>query len=110
MDTHRSIRYLQQSTSQNGLVIHLGSLNFKAKKTDVERLFKEHGFDECTFFWPDVPPNQLSDHKGWCRVQFAEKEVAERAKSALQNKPLMGRPIKIGQIENTAVSADQGTR
>jgi RNA recognition motif-containing protein len=110
MATHQSIRYLQQRASQNGLVIHLGSLNFKAKKTDIEKLFKERGFDKCTFFWPDMPPNQPGEHKGWCRVQFAEKEVAERAKSALQNTPLMGRPIKIGSIENTAVSTDRGTR
>lgn len=108
MATHQSIKYLQQRASQNGLVIHLGSLNFKAKKTDVEKLLKEHGFDKCTFFWPDLPPNQPGEHKGWCRVQFAEKRIAECAKSALQNTPLMGRPIKIGSIENNAVSSDQG--
>lgn len=103
MATHQSLKYLQQRASHSGLVIHLGSLNFKAKKTDVENFFKERGFDRCTFFWPDVPPNQPGEHKGWCRVQFAEKEAADRAKSASQNTPLMGRPMKIGVIENTVV-------
>jgi hypothetical protein len=110
MATHQNIRYLQQRASQNGLVIHLGSLHFKAKKNDIEELLKEHGFDKCTFFWPDMPPNQPGEHKGWCRVQFAEKKIAESAKSALQNMRLMGRPIKIGSIENTAVSTDQVIR
>jgi hypothetical protein len=101
---------MQQRASQNGLLIHLGSLHFKAKKIDIEKHLKERGFDECTFFWPDVPPNYPGEHKGWCRVQFAEKEVAERAKSALHDTLLIGRPIKIGSIENTAVSTDRGTR
>lgn len=104
MADHQSIKQLRQSACQDGRVIHLANLNLVSKKTDVERLVRERGFSRCTFFWIDMPPNEPRQHKGWCRVQFADKETAEAAKSALENASLKGRPIKIGTIPSTAVS------
>jgi hypothetical protein len=109
MATHQNIKDLAPRALQDGLVIHLRDLHFKAKKTDLENLLKRHGFDQCNFFWPAPPPNQLSEQPGWCRVQLADKETAELAKSALQNVRLIGRPIKIGTIANTAVSIERVT-
>ncbi|KAF7543824.1 hypothetical protein G7Z17_g10423 [Cylindrodendrum hubeiense] len=105
MSTHKSIRFLPPRAVQTGSVIHLGNLHFKAKKTDVEHVLKDKGFSTCCFYWPDVPTTDPNEHKGWCRVLFLDHDTAERAKSALHDALLKGRPIKIGTINLSSPSS-----
>ncbi len=104
MATHQSIRDLHLRAVQNGLVIHLHSLHFKAKKTDVEQAARNCGFDRCTFHWAEVASTNTNEHNGWCRIQFPDRDTAKRATSPLNDAPLMGINMKTGTLGNTAVS------
>lgn len=104
MSTHKGIRHLRQPDLQSGLAIHLFDLNFQATKLDLEQVLKGLGFDQCIFYWPYVPPSDTKEHKGWCRVQFVDKDTTERAKRTLLDASLKGRRVKIGSIPSSVVS------
>lgn len=105
--TDKKIRQLRHIAIQNGFVIQLGSLHFMAKKTDLEQLLKDRGSKDAYSSGPSHLPLLPGEHPGWCRVQFADKNMAECAKGTLNNVRLRERPMKIGFIKSPAVSIPQ---
>ncbi|KAH8879243.1 hypothetical protein GQ53DRAFT_834304 [Thozetella sp. PMI_491] len=100
MSAHKSINQLDQAVTQEGRAIYLGNLNFRAKKADVEQLLRDRGFDNCTFYWPDLQgPGQ--NHTGWCLVQFGDKDTAECAMAKLSQALLAGRAMNTGPPKRT---------
>jgi hypothetical protein len=107
---HKSIGTFHTKAINQGQVIHLGNLHFKATKAQVEQKLKEQGFNGCTFYWLDLPDDS---HKGWCHVQFADKATAERAMAILPKASINGRlvkagPIKKGNFPRVRIQASKG--
>ncbi|KAK7422563.1 hypothetical protein QQX98_001586 [Neonectria punicea] len=98
MPTHNNIRSLPLPAIQSGLVVHLLNLDFNAKKTDIEQILRDHGFEGCILYWAHPTKGHRGEHMGWCRVQFVDKDTAERARSALAHASFKGRPLKIGHV------------
>lgn len=103
MSSHQNQQGFSQKAASDGLVIHLANLHFKAKKAEIEKLLRDQGFQNCVFHWPKLDKNVAEEHKGWCRVEFADQAMAAKARETLPTVNFRGRKLKIGQIPTSSV-------
>ncbi|RDA88646.1 hypothetical protein CP532_4098 [Ophiocordyceps camponoti-leonardi (nom. inval.)] len=82
---------------KTGRRIYLGNLPYTVKPYDVEEMLATNGFDQVDNIHISVDPVSARN-PGYCFVDFADRETAERALGELVTE-IGGRPLKVGPCE-----------
>jgi RNA recognition motif-containing protein len=93
MTSHGNIQEGTTKAVQEQRVVHVGNLHFKSNRQEAAKMFKDHGLGDCILYWPDVP-HQAEEHKGWCHAEYASRESAHRAMTALKGVSFRFRKVK----------------
>lgn len=101
MSVHKSTREMPMAAKVAGEIIHVANVNFQLEPVAIADAFKEKGFEDCIFYWPENPdPNKK--HRGFFFVQFKDHAAADQARTTLSGAELHGRPLKIGRLREVS--------
>lgn len=87
----------QPAALAEGRRIYLGNLLYSVQPEEVEQMLQENGFEGYEKIHISIDPVS-SRNPGYCFVDFAERDDAERALSSLEVS-LRGRQVKVGPCE-----------
>ena len=83
------------SDSSVAATLFVGNLDHRVTEASIARIFKPHGdIRRIQFMWHQSGPKR-GEPRGFSFVEFATHAQALGAKSALDNKPLLGRPLRV---------------
>ncbi|KAK1624331.1 RNA recognition domain-containing protein [Colletotrichum phormii] len=87
----------QPAALEEGRRIYLGNLLYSVQPAEIEDMLKDNGYEGYEKIHISMDPVSARN-PGYCFVDFAEREDAERALSSLDAR-LRGRPLKVGPCE-----------
>ncbi|KAL2021627.1 hypothetical protein VTK56DRAFT_6980 [Thermocarpiscus australiensis] len=85
----------QRDALAEGRRIYLGNLLYSVRPGDIENLLRQEGFGQFEKLHISVDPVS-GRNPGYCFIEFAAREEADRALNSLPGTPLFGRPVKTG--------------